>query len=616
MTVTGGGASLLEVEVRGLVHRVGGLLDEERVVLRGAVQVQTVGLLALGLDARAGREVRELLGVDRLVHAVGAPVPQDRGRQGLGVLVAVVDVVVDAGDHLIGVDRAGAVLVGSTQDLDHGGVAPRVPGHGGGLLGGEDVVHHLGVGGVPAQSVLGAPLLHLGAHALGVAGVAAVGTGVLLDPQAGERVGDGVVPHAGVVGPGDVDTDAGPGHDVGGDEVVGGDLVEDRHRDVDEVVANDLGVDHALVEPDSRGPVLVIGRGVGDVRAGGRVVHGVVGEADVLGVGDLGVGQGAVGAAVLRDEAGGVVVPPHVVLHLGTAGVVDAEGVGAVVLEQVVRHDRVGRVDDLQRTGRRGVAEGGVLNARSTVSGHDHSATGDGADLGVLVVPALHRGVLLHRQPRQGDVVGVEGHGAGVLDHLDLVLVGVDTDDVGGAPVRLDVVAGLVVFGVLQGDRVGVLHVEGGLGDLGAAEHLGQGLAVHEHLLGVGGDPLLGGVGIDGADRAEADHVLARGPLPVTAGTPALGDLGTGEDRLGTLGRLDGHALVDGELALTVGAVGQLDGVSAGGLLQGGSNGLKGLGSGSVSRVRASLGRDMNGVAVGGGGLWCMSHGQNRRRQR
>jgi len=33
-----------------------------------------------------------------------------------------------------------------------------------------------------------------------------------------------------------------------------------------------------------------------------------------------------------------------------------------------------------------------------------------------------------------------------VLDHLDLVLVGVDTDDVGGAPVRLDVVAGLVVL--------------------------------------------------------------------------------------------------------------------------------------------------------------------------
>jgi len=34
-----------------------------------------------------------------------------------------------------------------------------------------------------------------------------------------------------------------------------------------------------------------------------------------------------------------------------------------------------------------------------------------------------------------------------------------------------------------------------------------------------------------------------------------------------------------------------LGGVSAAGLLQGGSNGLKGLGSGSVSRVRASLGR-------------------------
>ena len=110
--------------------------------------------------------------------------------------------------------------------------------------------------------MLGAPLLHLGAHALGVAGVAAVGTGVLLDPQAGERVGDGVVPHPGVVGAGDVDADAGPGHDVGGDEVVGGDLVEDRHRDVDEVVANDLGVHHAFVEPDARAAVLVIGVGI------------------------------------------------------------------------------------------------------------------------------------------------------------------------------------------------------------------------------------------------------------------------------------------------------------------------------------------------------------------
>ena len=363
------------------------------------MQVQTVGLLTCSLDARAGREVGELLGVDRLGLAVRTPVPQDRGGQGLRVLVAVVGVVVDGGDHLVGVDRAGTVLVGPTEDLNHGRVAPRVPGHGGGLLGGEDVVHHRGVGGVPAQSVLGAPLLNLGAHTLSIAGVAAVGTGVLLDPQAGERVGDGVVPHAGVIGPGDVDADTGSGHDVGGDEVVGGDLVEDRHRDVDEVVANDLGVDHALVEPDARGPVLVIGRGVGDVHTGGRVVHRVIGEADVLGVGDLGIGQGAVGTAVLRDEAGGVVVPPQVVLHLGSAGVIDAEGVGAVVLEQIVRHDRVGRVDDLQRSGGRGVAEGGVLDTRSTMCGHDHSTTGDGADLRVVVVPALYRGVLLHGQP-------------------------------------------------------------------------------------------------------------------------------------------------------------------------------------------------------------------------
>ena len=250
------------------------------------------------------------------------------------------------------------------------------------------------------------------------------------------------------------------------------------------------------------------------------------------------------------------------------------------------------------------------------MSGHDHSTAGDRTDLRVLVVPALDRGVLLHRQSGQGDVVSVEGQGAGVLDHLDLVLAGVDTDDVGGAPVRLDVVAGLVVVRVLQGDRVGVLHVEGGLGDLGAAEHLGQGLTVHEYLLGVGGDPLLGGVGVDGADRAEADHVVARGPLSVTTGAPVGGNLRTGEDRLGTLGRLDGHTLVHSELALTVGTVGQLDGVSVTGHLEGGSDGLEGLGSGSVSRVRASFSRDMNDVAVRSSRFWRMSHGQNRRRQR
>ena len=504
--------------------------------------------------------------------------------------MTVIGVVVDGGDHLVGVDSAGAIIVGSADDLHHRRVAPLIPGLGRGLLGGEDVVHHRGVGGVPAQSVLSTPLLHLSAHSLGVTGVAAVRTGVLLNPQARERVRDGVVPHPGVVGAGDVDADASPGHDVGGDEVVGGDLVEDRHRDVDEVVADDLGVHHALVEPDTRTAVLVIGRGVGDVHAGGRVVHGVVGEADVLGVGDLGVGQGAVGTAVLRDEAGGVVVPPQVVLDLGSSGVVDAEGVGAVVLEKVVRHERVGGVDDLQRTGGRGVAEGRVLDAGGAVGGHDHPAAGDGTDLGVLVVPALDRGVLLHRQPGQGDVVGVEGQGPGVLDHLDLVLGGVDADDVGGAPVRLDVVAVLVVVRVLQSDRVGVVDEEGRRGDLVTAEHLSQGLTIDEHLLGVSGDPFLGGIGVDGADRAEADHVTASGPLAVASRIPVGGDLGTGEDRLGTLGGLDGHSLVHGELTLAVGAVAQLDGVAVTGRLERGSDGLEGLGSGSVSRVRPSLG--------------------------
>ena len=307
-------------------------------------------------------------------------------------------------------------------------------------------------------------------------------------------------------------------------------------------------------------------------------------------MGDLGVGQGAVGTAVLGDEAGGVVVPPQVVLDLGSAGVIDTEGVGAIALEQVVGHDGVGRVDDLQRTGGRGVAEGGVLNARSTVSGHDHSATGDGADLRVRVVPALNCGVLLHRQSGQRDVVGVEGQGPRVLNHLDLVLAGVDADDVGGASVRLGVVAGLVVVRVLQSDRIRIVNVEGGRGDLITAEHLGQGLAVDEHLLGVSGDPLLGGVSVDGADRAETDHVLTRGPLSVTPRAPVGGNLGTSEDRLGPLGRLDGHALVHGELTLTVGAVGQLDGATVADLLESRLDGLEGLRSGSVSRVRASFG--------------------------
>ncbi len=59
----------------------------------------------------------------------------------------------------------------------------------------------------------------------------------------------------------------------------------------------------------------------------------------------------------------------------------------AVASEQA-DHDRVGRADDLQRTGRRGVAAAGA-HARARER-HDHSTT----EMVRFVVSALHRGVL------------------------------------------------------------------------------------------------------------------------------------------------------------------------------------------------------------------------------
>ena len=219
------------------------------------------------------------------------------------------------------------------------------------------------------------------------------------------------------------------------------------------------------------------------------------------------------------------------------------------------------------------------------MSGHDRATPGNGADLRVLIVPTLDRGVLLHGQTGQGDVVCIEGQSPSVLDHLDLVLAGIDADDIGGAPVRLDVVAVPVVLRGLQGDRVGVVDEEGGVGHLFATEHLSQGLTIDENLLGVSGDALLGRVGVDGADCAETDHIATRGPLSITPGAPVGRDLGTVEYRLGTFSSLNGHTLVHSELTLTVGAIGQLDGVTVSRRLEGRPNGLEGIVSSSVPRV-------------------------------
>ena len=107
------------------------------------------------------------------------------------------------------------------------------------------------------QSVFDAPFLLGRAAAVLLAGVAALGTRVLPDRDAGQRVRDGVVPDLGVVRSGDVNADARALDDVGGDHVLGGDLVEDRHRHVDEVVADHLGVYDPLVEPDP-GPLVIL----------------------------------------------------------------------------------------------------------------------------------------------------------------------------------------------------------------------------------------------------------------------------------------------------------------------------------------------------------------------
>ena len=131
---------------------------------------------------------------------------------------------------------------------------------GGRLLQGEDVVVDGGIHRVPGQPLALGPVLRGGAGAVGGARVAAVGAGVLVDADAGERVADGVVPHLRVVRAGHQDAGPGPLDDVGGDHVGAGHLVEDRRGHVDELGGQDLGVDDALVEPDAGLPVGLPGR--------------------------------------------------------------------------------------------------------------------------------------------------------------------------------------------------------------------------------------------------------------------------------------------------------------------------------------------------------------------
>ena len=160
----------------------------------------------------------------------------------------------------------------------------------------------------------------------------------------------------------------------------------------------------------------------------------------------------------------------------------------------------------------------------------------------------------------------------GVLRDLDRVLAGIDADDVAGAAMLRGVEAGPVVPGLLEGDRVIIVDVEGRLGDLLARGDLGQRLAVDEDLLGVGRHALGGGVGVGRAHRAEPDHVRRRRPGAV-GGCPGGGDLRARQDRRRTLRGADGHALVGLDLALPVGSVTHFDGGSVRSRLDGLRNG-------------------------------------------
>ena len=336
---------------------------------------------------------------------------------------------------------------------------------------------------------------------------------------------DGVVPDLGVVRSRNVDSDARPFDDIGGDHVLGGDHVGDRDRHVDEVVIHDLGVDDPLVEPDANPMIRAVVLWQRDVLVQIRVVDDVVGEADALRVRDLGVPEGAVGAAGGGDETRGVVRRPPVMFNGDVAGLVDPEAARAVVLENVPADRRILRVGDTQSRGRRGVAEGRVLDHKIVGPGEHHGTAREKLDLGVVVIPFLHRRVLLDRHPLERGPGRRDGQGSRVLDHLHRVLSRVDTDDVGSAGVRFDVVAAPAVAGFLERDGVGIVDEEAGGRHLVPGRDLGEGLTVHEHLFGIGGHTLDGQVGVGGADIAEPHHVVGGRPGAVTGVLPRGGVL-------------------------------------------------------------------------------------------
>ena len=175
-------------------------------------------------------------------------------------------------------------------------------------------------------------------------------------------------------------------------------------------------------------------------------------------------------------------------------------------------------VGDAQRRTSTRVPESVAGHIQSGPGGEHHDAARIAADLRIRVVPFLNRRVLLDRQTAESDVVGQQGQRTRVLSDLDRVLAGVDADHIAGAPVRLGVEPGPIVPGLLHGDRVTVIDVEGRIRDFRSRGDLGQRLAVDEDLLGVGRHALGGRIGIGGAHGAEADHVRGGRPCP---GAPA-----------------------------------------------------------------------------------------------
>ena len=126
------------------------------------------------------------------------------------------------------------------------------------------------------------------------------------------------------------------------------------------MVADDLGVDDALVEPDADEATRAIHVGIVVIVAGLRVVVRVEGVAHAIDVRDLCVADGAEGSAVVNDEPRLVVHRPGVVLDGNVRGSVDAEADTAVVGDRVARHRGAVGVRQAQCCAHRRVLEGVV----------------------------------------------------------------------------------------------------------------------------------------------------------------------------------------------------------------------------------------------------------------